>query len=150
MKIFVLIIAVIQISISVVYADSKLTLSSLEKQNFNIMTGNEISALFLNNNIKLKDLLSGAIYQIKISENGLIERKVIKGKNPKILTSVEYNSRAALLTDAVDLSIKGNKIITTDGVRTYISILYKKKDLIYGVRDIDHETVNFQIIIEKK
>ncbi len=150
MKIFIIIMAVIQTSISVAYADSKLTMNSLEKQNFRVMSGSEISEIFLNNNVKLKDLLSGAVYQIKINENGLIERKTIKEKNPKTLTSVEYSSRAALLTDSVDLSVKDNKVITTDGLRTYVSTLYKKANLIYGVRDIDHETVNFQIILEKK
>jgi len=131
-------------------ADSKLTLASLEKQNYKIMTGIEISEILFNKTIKIKDLLSDAIYKIKIDENGLTKRERIAPKNPKILTSVEYNSRPALLKDSIEFSIKGNKIINTDGIRTYISTLYKKHNKIYGVRDIDNNVVNFQIIIEDK
>jgi len=150
MRFKIIIFMVLNLIVSFAWADTKLTLASLESQNYKQMTGIEISKLLLNKTVKLKDLLSDAVYEIKIDADGSIKnRKKIKGKNPNILTSVEYHSRASLLSESVDLSIKGNKIITTDGIRTYMSTFYKKDNIIYGVRDIDNETVNFKIIIKK-
>ncbi len=148
MKLIIIFFIVLNFTIFSAYSENKITLLSLEKQNFYVMSGKEISEILLDKTVKLKDLLSEAVYEIKINKNGLIERKIITNKNPKTLTSVEYNARASLLGDSMELSIKGNKIVTTDGVRTYMSTLYKKGDIIYGVRDIDHKTVNFQIIIK--
>jgi len=148
MKLIILLFVLVNISVSNSMAESKLTLTSLEKQHYKEMTGKEISELLLGKTVTLKDLLSKAIYEVKINNEGLTKKKVIKEKSPKTLTSIEYNSRAALLSDGLEISIKGNKIVTSDGVRTYMSTLYKKQNTIYGVRDIDHNSVNFQIIIE--
>ena len=150
MKLIILLFVLVNFSVSNSLAESKLTLTSLEKQHYKEMTGKEISELLLGKTITLKDLLSKAVYEVKINNEGLTKKKVIKEKSPKTLTSIEYNSRAALLSDGLEISIKGNKIVTSDGVRTYMSTLYKKQNTIYGVRDIDHDTVNFQIIIESK
>jgi len=150
MKLIILIFLLVNLSVSTVTAESKLTLASLEKQHYKVMTSKEISTLFLGKTITLKDLLSKAVYEVKVNKDGLTKKKVIKEKSPKTLTSIEYNSRAALLSDGLEISIKGNKIITSDGVRTYKSTLYKKDKTIYGVRDIDHDSVNFQILFEKE
>jgi len=150
MKLIILIFVLAKLSVSTVIAEPKLTLASLEKQQYKVMTSKEISTLLLGKTITLKDLLSKAIYEVAINEDGLTKKKVIKEKSPKTLTSIEYNSRAALLSDGLEITIKGNKIITSDGIRTYKSTLYKKDNLIYGVRDIDHDSVNFQIIIDNK
>ena len=150
MKLIILLFVLVNLTVSSVMAESKLTLTSLEKQHYKEMTSKEISELLLGKTITLKDLLSKAVYEVKINNEGLTKKKVIKEKSPETLTSIEYNSRAALLTDGLELVVKGNKIITSDGVRTYMSTLYKKQNIIYGVRDIDHDSVNFQIIIENK
>lgn len=134
--------------ISLAENSSGLTLKKLD--GYKIMTGIEISEILLGKTVILKDLLSEAVYEIKINKDGVTEKKIIKAKSPKTLTNVDYQARADLLTDVLKFSIEGNKIITTDGVRTYISTLYKKGQKIYGVRDVDHESVNFQILIDYK
>lgn len=126
---------------------NRLTLSSLEKQGFVLMNGTQASEMLIGKTVQINDLLSQAVYEVKISKNGSMKRKIIKDKSPNMLTNIEYSSRADLLSDTVDMSIEGSKIIVTDGVRTYISILYKKADVIYGIRDIDHDVVNFKIIL---
>jgi len=128
--------------------DSRLTLQKLD--GYHIMTGLEISEILLGKTVILKDLLSEAVYEIKISQDGLTEKKVIKAKSPKTLTNVDYQARADILSGDVKFAIEGNKIITTDGVRTYIATLYKKGINIYGVRDVDHESVDFQILTNSK
>jgi len=148
-KIIILINALLMISkVAIVNAETPLTMKHLN--GYNIMTGLEISEILLGKTVVLKDLLSEAVYEIKISQNGLTEKKVITNKSPKTLTNVEYQARADILSGDVKFSIEGNKIITTDGVRTYISTLYKKGMNIYGVRDVDNESVNFQILTDYK
>jgi len=129
-------------------ADAKAPLTMNDLNGYHVMTGIEISEILLGKTVILKDLLSEAVYEIKISQNGLTEKKIITAKSPKTLTNVEYQARADLLSGDVKFSIEGNKIITTDGVRTYISTLYKKDRKIYGVRDVDNESVNFQILLD--
>jgi len=148
MKSKIILWVILNLIITFAIAETKLSLASLEKQDYKQMTSIEISEMLLDKTVRLKDLLSEAVYEIQIKKDGSIKRKMITEKNPKILTSVEYSARPAVLTESVKLLIKGNKIITTDGLRTYMSTLYRKGDMIFGVRDIDHETVNFQIIIK--
>jgi len=148
-KIIILIPVFLMIfKVAIAENNSKLTLEKLD--GYNIMTGIEISEVLLGKTVILKDLLSEAVYEIKINQNGVTEKKIITAKSPKTLTNVEYQARADLLSGAVKFSIEGNKIITTDGLRTYISTLYKKDKNIYGVRDVDHNSVNFQIITDFK
>jgi len=66
------------------------------------------------------------------------------------LTSVEYQARADILKGDVEFSIKNNKVIVTDGIRKFISSIYRKQHMLYAVRDIDHDVVNFQIIPKEK
>jgi len=63
-------------------AESKLTLTSLEKQHYKEMTGKEINDLLLGKTIMLKDLLSKAVYEVKINNKGRT-KKSYKGKESK-------------------------------------------------------------------
>lgn len=134
----------------VALADNNSILTLQKLDGYKVMTGIEISEILLGKTVILKDLLSEAEYEIKINKDGVTEKKIIKAKSPKTLTNVDYQARADLLRGALKFSIEGNKIITTDGLRTYISTLYKKDKNIYGVRDVDHESVNFQILTDYK
>ena len=148
-KVIILIVSFFMLSnFSVADTNSPMTMKNLN--GYHVMTGIEISEMLLGETVILKDLLSEAVYEIKISQNGLTEKKIITAKSPKTLTNVEYQARADILSGDVKFSIEGSKIITTDGVRTYISTLYKKDRKIYGVRDVDNESVNFQILIDYK
>ncbi|RDH82702.1 MAG: hypothetical protein DIZ80_10505 [endosymbiont of Galathealinum brachiosum] len=131
-------------------ADEKLTLNKLVENKYHLMTSNEISEILIDKTVILKDLLSEAVYEISINKEGKIDKKIIKEKTPKMLTNIEYHSRADMLSGSIKFSIGGNKIISTDGVRTYMSSLYKKGNKIFGVRDIDHDIVNFEIISKKE
>jgi len=112
------------------------------------MANKEINEVLLGKTVILKDLQSEAVYKIKINKNGLTEKKVLSVESPEILTDIDFQARAPILNGSVKFSISENKIITSDGIRTYISSLYKRKNTMYGVRDIDYKSVNFQIIIE--
>jgi hypothetical protein len=124
-----------------------LTLAELKQQGFVLIQSGEMSEMLLDKTVLIKDLLSKSVYEVKINKDGSTDKKQIKKSSAKILTSIEYHSRPALLDATTKFSISHDKIISTDGVRTYISSLYKKQDKIYAVRDVDHNRVSFQIII---
>ncbi|VAW66037.1 hypothetical protein MNBD_GAMMA08-1698 [hydrothermal vent metagenome] len=147
LKIILFATLLLLVQISKAETPTSLTLDKLVKDNYKLMSGNDISEMLLGKKIILKDLLSEAVYEVKIHKNGTTEKKQIKSKNPKMLTNVDYHARAALLDGAAKFSVSANKIITSDGVRTYNSSLYRKGDNIFGVRDIDNNEVNFQIVI---
>ena len=146
-KLIVLTLCILFSQVSV--ADENLTLNKLVNNKYHLMTSNEIREILIEKTVILKDLLSEAVYEISINKDGLIDQKIIKEKSPKTLTSVEYHARADILSGSIKFSIGGNKIISTDGIRTYMSSLYKKGDKIFGVRDIDQNVVNFEVIINQ-
>jgi len=65
-----------------------------------------------------------------------------------MLTNLEYQSRAPLLAGSGKLQIKGDEIVNSDGIRSFSSRLYKKDNVIMGVRDIDNGRVYLKIIIK--
>jgi len=148
MKKIILLISINIMIFNTALAENNNILILQKLQGYKIMTGIEISEILLGKTVILKDLLSEAVYEIKINKNGVTEKKTLKTKSPKTLTNVDYQARADLLKGALKFTIEGNKIITTDGLRTYVSTLYKKDNNIYGVRDVDHESVNFQILTD--
>jgi len=149
MKFKILIFTTLLLLIQISKADNStnISLDKLIKDNYTLMSGSDISEMLLGKTVILKDLLSEAVYEVKIHKNGTTEKKQIKSKSSKILTNVDYHARAALLDGSVKFSVSANKIITSDGVRTYNSNLYRKGNKIFGVRDIDNNAVNFQIVI---
>ena len=144
-----IIIGILSVIVNIASAENNKTLSLeyLLNNNYQLMSATEISKIISGKKIILEDLLSKAIYELKIDESGVTEKKIISQKSPDSITNVEYSSRADLLSGDVSLTVKGNSIIITDGIRTYISTLYKKADNIYVVRDIDNNKVSFKIII---
>ena len=148
MKKIILLISINIMIFNTALAENNNILILQKLQGYKIMTGIEISEILLGKTVILKDLLSEAVYEIKINKNGVTEKKTLKTKSPKTLTNVDYQARADLLKGALKFTIEGNKVITTDGLRTYVSTLYKKDNNIYGVRDVDHESVNFQILTD--
>lgn len=145
-----IIISVLSFLINIAFAgnNESLTLDYLIKNNYQIMSAAEINEIISGNKVILKDLLSKAVYELKIDGSGTAEKKTISEKSPASITSVEYSSRADLLSGDVKLSVKGRNIVITDGIRTYISNLYKKEDNIYVIRDVDNSKVSFKIIIK--
>jgi hypothetical protein len=145
-----IIISILSLVINVTFAgnNESLTLDYLIKNNYQLMSAAEINKIISGKKVILKDLLSKAVYELKIDKSGMTEKKTISEKSPDSITSVEYSSRADLLSGDVKLSVKGNNIVITDGIRTYISNLYKKEDNIYVVRDVDNSKVSFKIIIK--
>jgi len=106
------------------------------------MTGNEIRSQLFGKTIIINDLHTKAEYEIVLSESGASE------VSPSMLTDLEYHSRAPLLSESNRLVIKGDKVVASDGICTFVSQLYIKGDKILGVRDVDNGRVYLKIMVK--
>ncbi len=138
---------IISIAVPALATEKKtnLTASKLASYGYKKMTRTTIRENFIGPTLIIIDLLAGSEYEAKFLSNGKSELKKIKENKPETLTDADYHGRAALLTGINAFTIKGNTVITTDGVRSYASTLYKKGDVVLGVRNVDNGRVYFQI-----
>lgn len=124
---------------------TSLTASKLLSQGYIKMSGATIHKKLIGPTIIIIDLLAGSEYEAVFFSDGKSKIKKTKDNKPGTLTDADYQGRAALLTGFNAFTIKGDTVITTDGVRSYISTLYKKDNVILGVRNVDDGRVYFQI-----
>lgn len=140
-----LIIMLLSFQILAAENDERHTVNRLMTDGFKEMSGAEIKQQLLGRVLMITDLQAGSIYETVLLESGARKLKKIKSESSKTLTDVDYQARAAILSENAKFSTEGNKIISTDGVRTYSIALFKKGNLMFGVRDVDGEYANFQI-----
>ena len=142
---FALMLMVIATPVLAIENKTHLTASKLLSSGYNKMSGAAIREKFIGSALIIMDLQAGSEYEAIFSPGGKSELKKIKGDKAQTLTDADYQGRAVLLTGFNTFTINGDTVITTDGIRSYISTLYIKGDVILGVRDIDNGRVYFQI-----
>lgn len=147
---FALMMFVIATPVLAIDNKTSLTASKLLSDGYKKMTSAEIEQQLLGKTLIVLDLQAGSQYQAKFLKHGQRQLEKIKEAHPKSLTDSEYHGRAPALTGAATFSLRDGKIISSDGIRTYISILYQKNNNILGVRDIDNGQVTFQIKIKSR
>ena len=121
------------------------TAKKLISSGYILMTGAVIRKELIGRTVTIVDLLAGSEYEAKFLADGKSELKKTKDNKPGTLTDADYQERAPLLTGFNTFTIKGDTVMTTDGVRSYTSKLYKKGNVILGVRNVDNGKVYFQI-----
>ena len=125
-----------------------LTVSKLLTDGYIRMSEATIRKDLIGPTLIIKDLLAGSEYEAIFSADGKSQLKKIKEDKAHTLTYADYQGRAPLLTGFNVFTIKGDTVTTTDGIRSFTSILYKKDNVILGVRDIDNGRVYFQIKVK--
>lgn len=128
---------------------TSLTASKLLSDGYNKISGAAIREKFIGPTLIIMDLQAGSKYVAIFTTDGKSEQKKIKGDKAKTLTDADYQGRAVLLTGFNTFTINGDTVITTDGIRSYTSTLYKKSDVILSVRDIDNGRLYFQVKLKK-
>ncbi len=124
-----------------------MSVDSAVKEGFSQMTGDEIRKTLLGKTLMLKDLTSGKVYEGKLLETG---KRVLKetGVAKEQVAQSAYHGGGSLLMGKADYEIRNNTIVSSDGIRTITSTLYRKGDRIVAARDVDGGVVNFEINIK--
>ncbi len=125
-----------------------LNIEDIIKDGYQQMTGDEIRSHLFGKKLIIKDLHAKSEYEGFLSNSGTSKVKQTREVSPSMLTNIEYQSRAPLLSGTDKLRIKGNKIVASDGIRTFSSRIYIKDGNMLGVRDIDNGRVYLQISIK--
>ena len=108
------------------------------------MTGDEIRKQLLGKTLMLKDLASGKVYEGKLLKSG---KRVLKEADvtKEQVAEAAFHGGGGLLMGEAGYEIKNNTIVSTDGLRTIKSNLYRKGDRIVAARDVDGGAVNFEL-----
>lgn len=125
-----------------------MTVNDLLNDGYSKMTTSQVRQQLLGKTLTVLDLQAGSQYETTLLKQGERVLKKTKAEHPSSLTDADYHSRAALLTGKASFSFKNNKILSTDGVRTYTILLYQKGTSIYGTRNVDSDRIYFQIKIK--
>ncbi|UCH75373.1 MAG: DUF3604 domain-containing protein [Rhodospirillales bacterium] len=127
-------------------ARGAMTVESVLADGFVKMTGADIMAL-IGRELALSDLNSGAQYQGKLLESGrrvLTQTAVAQGKAAQSV----YHGGDPLLMGETGYEIKGDAIVSSDGMRTVTATLFRKGDRIVATRDVDQGRVNYEIAVK--
>lgn len=124
-----------------------MTVESVVKDGFKQMTGDEIRKELLGKTLMLRDLTSGRMYEGKLLETG---KRVLKEADmtPEHVAEAAYHGGGRLLMGEADYEIRDNTIVSTDGLRTITSTLYRLGNRIVGARDVDGGAVNFEVTVK--
>jgi hypothetical protein len=123
-----------------------MTVESALAEGFVKMTSADIRAL-IGRELALRDINTGAQYQGMLLESGkrvLTQTAVAEGKAAQSV----YHGGDPLLMGETGYEIKGDAIVSSDGMRTVTATLYRKGDRIVGTRDVDQGRVNYEIAVK--
>lgn len=124
-----------------------LTTDSVVKEGYQQMSAAEIRKQLLGKTIMLKDLASGRVYEGKLLKSG---KRVLKSATvaSEQVAQAAFHGGGPLLMGETDYEIKDDKVVSSDGLRTITSTLYRKGDRIVAARDIDNGAVNFELSVK--
>lgn len=128
-----------------------LTVEELTKNDYVQLTGLQISELMNKHVIEVIDIETDAvsISRRDNAEDGM-ERKFDDLKTDKTLYFLDTRllARAPPLQGEIKRSVKGDALVSTDGVRTYQFSVYEKQGKMYAARDIDHGNVFYEVKVK--
>ena len=124
-----------------------LTVSQIAGDGYSQMSSEDIRSHLLGKTLLLKDLSSGQVYQGALLESG---KRMLKdtGVAAEQRTQAAFHGGGPLLMGEADYEIRDDMIVSTDGLRTISSRLYRKGDRILAARDVDGGTIKFEVSIK--
>ncbi len=125
-----------------------MTIDSVVKDGFKQMTGDEIRKQLLGKTLMLRDLSSGRVYEGKLLESGKRIVKDATTQGVRQAADAVYHGGGPVLLGEAAYEIKDNAIVSTDGLRTIKSAVYRKGDRIVAARDADNGAVNYELSVK--
>lgn len=131
------------------HADNEkyLTVDALIEQGFALLDGEELMQVFQMRKLAVSDIETGEVYILEgdRQKTGKNEKEdmVVSARPDKVLDP-GFAARPAMLNNA-RYQIRNDRIIATDGIRSYNIRLYMKGDALYAVRDVDAGKVYFKV-----
>ena len=109
------------------------------------MSGADIQRQLIGKALILRDLNTGLEYKATLAQG---RRTLTLSEDQMNRAAVSaFHGGPLLLGDAI-YSIEGNRVVSTDGVSTIATTLYRKEGKIYAARDVDQDRVNFEVLLE--
>lgn len=138
-----------------VYAEDApfLTLDKLIDDGYVQLTGLQLIDLLKQHQVEVRDIETEAVShstRIETDVDSVESRKSEKVKSGKsdYFLDTRLLARAPPLKGEPELTVSEDTMVATDGVRTYRYRFFEKQGKIYGVRDIDHGNVFYEIIVK--
>lgn len=131
------------------FADRRgITVDQLIKDGFKQLTGQEICNELLGKTLVLRDLNSGREYEGILLEGGqrMMKETTIEGARQS--ADALFHGSGPVLVGEAAYEIKDNAIVSTDGMRTIKSMLYRQGSRIVAARDVDDGVVNYELRIK--
>jgi len=125
-----------------------MTVDSVVAEGFKQMTGDEIRKQLLGKTIMLKDLASGNVYEGMLLESGKRVLKDVAAQNAQQNADAAFHGGGPVILGEAAYEIKDNAIVSSDGLRTIKSMLYRKDDRIVAARDVDNGAVKFELSVK--
>jgi hypothetical protein len=111
------------------------------------MSGAEIGAL-IGKKLILRNRVSGQEYAGMLLEGGRRVLSIVDGAASGPALQGLYHGGDPVLMGESGYAIVGDTVITSDGMRTITSKLYRKDDKIVAARDVDSGRANFEVRAE--
>ena len=130
-----------------------LTVDELIESGYVQLTGLQLIELLKQHKIEVRDIATEAVSHSMRAETdtkSVESRKseAVKGAKPGYFLDPRLIARAPPLEGEPEFKVSEDEMIASDGVRTYHYRFFEKQGKLYGVRDIDHGNVFYQIIVK--
>lgn len=130
-----------------------LTVDELIESGYVQLTGLQLIELLKQHKIEVRDIATDAVSHSMRSETDVKstesrKSEAVKSAKPGYFLDSRLLARAPPLEGEPEFKVSADEMIATDGVRTYHYRFFEKQGKLYGVRDIDHGNVFYQIIVK--
>lgn len=135
------------------YAAEKtfLTVDELIKNGYSQLTEPQLRDLLKQHKVEVRDIETDAVSistRTETDAGNNRKSESVKSDKPLFFLDTRLLARAPALQGEPDYQVSGDKLIATDGVRTYQIRFYEKQGKMFGARDIDNNNVFFEIVIK--
>ena len=138
-----------------VYAEDApfLTLDKLVEDGYVQLTGLQLIDLLKQHKVEVRDIATDAVShstRIETDADSVESRKseTVKSAKSAYFLDTRLLARAPPLEGVPELTVSEDTMVATDGVRTYRYRFFEKQGKMYGVRDIDHGNVFYEIVVK--
>ena len=130
-----------------------LTVDDIVKDGYVQLTGLQLIELLKQHKVEVRDIETDAVSHSMRAETDAEsaesrKSKTVKSAKPGYFLDPRLLARAPPLEGEPEFKVSEDVMIATDGVRTYRYRFFEKQDKMYGVRDIDHGNVFFEIVVK--
>lgn len=124
----------------------RLMVQAILGDGFAQMSGDDIKAL-IGRELVLRDLTSGQEYDGMLLEGGTRVLSARAG-SPAQAGQAVFHGGAPVMMGEAGYEIRDDSIVSSDGLRTITSTLYRKGDQILAARDVDNGQINYEVIVK--